>query len=39
MEQLKPQALLSDAPFVLKPNLGQIAEWARHLSRDHGNAR
>jgi DNA-binding NarL/FixJ family response regulator len=39
MEDLKKQALFADAPFVIKPHLGQLAECVRHFSRDRANGR
>ena len=39
MEDLKKQALFADAPFVVKPHLGQLAECVKHFSRDRGLGR
>jgi two-component system, chemotaxis family, chemotaxis protein CheY len=39
MEQLRKQALFADAPFVVKPHLGQLAECVRHFSRYRSHGR
>jgi DNA-binding NarL/FixJ family response regulator len=39
MEQLRKQAFFADAPFVVKPHLGQLAECVRHFSRDRADGR